>query len=384
MNNSSLTSDISLYNRIIASLPIILLFAFNVGSRQLFIVLDSVDVVIEGFFVLSVIYFLSFMVGRAEYRKLRVIVLVFYVYLIISSLFSTDTLYGLQKAFLGLIVPFLSFEIFIKKYRNELTVIDGLVILVVLLDIIAVVYKIRMGFFVRSVNFGVLGPITLGWLNGMAFLSLVLQKKKRFGSILLILIFFLVILWTGSKGPLIASLLITVFGFRRVFGAKLKTAVYVILGISIMSTFLMTYGQEIRSVRSITEFVSNPDEYSQGVGSGSIGTRQDYLNISKEMFFESPIFGVGFGGWNSSALAGHKYPHNVLFEILAELGIIGLILLIIFLINFRYFNTFGYIALFGFLSLMFSGDFSYLRYAIFPLLIAYYFYVKKEGKSIDT
>jgi|GEM_PF-5197573 len=56
--------------------------------------------------------------------------------------------------------------------------------------------------------------------------------------------------------------------------------------------------------------------------------RATYLNDSLELFAEAPVLGVGIGayGIRSEGIDYYMYPHNILLEIGAELGSIGLIL----------------------------------------------------------
>ncbi len=61
------------------------------------------------------------------------------------------------------------------------------------------------------------------------------------------------------------------------------------------------------------------------------------LALSKMSTFHNALFGIGIGGYNSFFDAGDVaiYPHNIFFEIVCELGIIGL-LVFIFLLFFAF------------------------------------------------
>lgn len=376
-----LAPKVNFHQRIFRAIPITVLFFFNIGIKEVFNIFNIYDIVTEGALILMVCVFFIFMLGSPQYSRLKLVIYLFYFYLVISGLSSSDPPYGLQKAFLGLMTPLLCFEVFSKSKRTDQAVVDGLVLTVLLINIIAIPYKLRYGFFIRAVNFGVLGPITFGWLNGMAFLVLILQRKKSLLKSFLSLSFFLSILWTGSKGPLIASVLIIIFAYKRVIGEKLKSKILVFIGFLGIVLFLSIYGNEIRSIRSLMAY-AEAGSGTQVASTQSINIRQFYLERSHALFVENPLFGVGFGGWNNSNLVDHKYPHNLIYEVLAELGVIGLIFLVLLLIFFKYNTLLGYVGLFGIIALMFSGDFSYLRYALLPLLFSYYFHNKKNGELV--
>ena len=59
-------------------------------------------------------------------------------------------------------------------------------------------------------------------------------------------------------------------------------------------------------------------------GSGRLGL----VDVAVDMFKNNPLIGVGFGGYN---LWGNydAYPHNIILEILAEMGIVGLLFIVL-------------------------------------------------------
>jgi O-antigen ligase len=70
----------------------------------------------------------------------------------------------------------------------------------------------------------------------------------------------------------------------------------------------------------LVEFFDSPDEYMEGVGRGSFGSRFDNYKYSLILFQDNLFFGVGFGGWQGDYM-NMKYPHNILFELISETGI---------------------------------------------------------------
>jgi len=89
-------------------------------------------------------------------------------------------------------------------------------------------------------------------------------------------------------------------------------------------------------------------------GDEPINSRIEELRISKELFLEHPIFGVGFGGFRSynDFTEAVKYPHNIFAEMAVEGGVVGLIILcsvlfVMFIYSYR-------LSLFSFIFLLFS------------------------------
>lgn len=354
----------------------IVLLYINIGSKEIFRFFEANDFVPFGVAFFSLLSLTLLLNSSKEYTELFLYSVIFYLFLLTMSFGSNSLDYGLQKAFLGLLLPMTLFNFFSKREWTEEEIIDYLVIAVFIVSIIGILFKLREGFFDRSVRFGLLGPIPFGWLNGMAFLALVLQKHKKMNVVFLALFFFAMVIWTGSKGPLIGVVFMTLVFFNRIIGKEISSKFTVLVLIIITGFVLDAYSDDIRAVKNITDFIANPEEYSEGVGKGSIGTRADYFNISLNLFYQNPILGVGLGGWQENSLMDHKYPHNVFFELLSEIGILGLLFWVVLLLKLKYNSIFAYIGVFGLVALMFSGDFSYFRYAFYPLLIGYYLHIK--------
>lgn len=58
----------------------------------------------------------------------------------------------------------------------------------------------------------------------------------------------------------------------------------------------------------------------------NVEARAGYLRAVAPLFLDAPLFGVGFGGFAATGL--HEYPHNMVAEVAAELGMAGLVLLL--------------------------------------------------------
>jgi len=359
----------------------IVLYFIMIGSKEVFTFLGQGDFVFGGVLALSVILSFSFVKHPAKYSKLYLVGCLFYLFLFIMSLKPLDFEYGFQKAFLGLFVPLALFGFICKKQWNEAELLRYFILSILIISSVAILYKSRFGIFTRSVSFGLLGPIPFGWVNGMALLAVALKREKKIFDFLLIAFFFLMVIWSGSKGPLVAFFIISIFFFNRILGNKFSTKLVVGLLLTVAFLFVKSYSEDIRAVRTIMKYIEDPEGYTEGAGQGSIGAREYYVNYSLDLFENNPFSGVGFGGWSNSPIVTHKYPHNIYVELLSEVGLIGVFLFCLLLFNIKFKSIFGYMGLFGMLCLSFSGDFSYFRYSLFLLLISTY--LVKEHKTLE-
>jgi O-antigen ligase len=57
----------------------------------------------------------------------------------------------------------------------------------------------------------------------------------------------------------------------------------------------------------------------------NVTARSDFLGEAMALFLQAPLLGVGLGGFSATGV--HLYPHNVIAETAAELGVVGLLAL---------------------------------------------------------
>ena len=146
-----------------AYLMFIFLYSINISFVYVY---DSIPS-----FILCVFFFLICCLSALTYNnKFYLYLLLISVFLIISSLFSQSTEYGLFKLNVGLLLPMSLVALLIPfKNNNEEIFKISFVHLMVLLNVITIFIKIKIGFFSRASNFGLFGPITFGWLNSYLF-----------------------------------------------------------------------------------------------------------------------------------------------------------------------------------------------------------------------
>ena len=254
----------------------------------------------------------------------------------------------------------------ISKYADHF--IDSIIRVSAFILILTILYKLNFGFWDRGTRFFLNGPNVYGWMMALAG---VLSFYRYFQTnyiyyIYYFIIFLLAILWTSSKRPFIA-LIGGIFLFLML-ERKVGKLLFGIIIFSGVITFLF-----------INDFV--PDRYQAiyrlMIGTtvqadfGSIGIRQLTYNDGLKIFSEHLLFGIGIGNWDiysstSAQYGSLTYPHNIIIEILAEHGLVGMLLFGgTFVITFWHTSRLGRtIMIMFFMCLIFSGDMEYWRFIV--------------------
>ena len=275
-----------------------------------------------------------------------------------SSLFgSTMPEYGAFKYFnliavCIVVIPLL----YASLVRIGILNFGRLFILVMLALLVAsIAYKAKFGFFDRTIPFFMNGPIVFGRLMGLAaILSLFVLKGPV--RLLSFSVFGLAVVWTMSKGPLLALATATLFSLfwliqgkdriRLVLGAGLVFGLGSFLAWDFLTT--ISWGR----LTAIADLLGAVGDRSS-IDFGSIGSRKSIFIGTLSLIAEHP-FGVGLGSWSLmvSESFGLQYPHNIFLELWSEAGIL-----------------LGTLALVPFLAFLFPGP-SALRGAGLFLLFA--------------
>ena len=171
---------------------------------------------------------------------------------------------------------------------------------------------------------------------------------------------------TGSRGPLISLILtLTVWMISVSGAARVRKAIVTALIGTLAVSALLLAGNQI-------EMATNA-YLSRGQNQGFVeeSGRPQLFEIAMNDFLSSPVIGVGLGEYGQSAIRGSKayswdssnqgyYPHNIILELLAEVGVLGVILVAVamrpgkWLLDLR--NPYFYLFLLTFLYSMTSGD----------------------------
>ncbi|MDP9482825.1 MAG: O-antigen ligase family protein [Chloroflexota bacterium] len=89
-------------------------------------------------------------------------------------------------------------------------------------------------------------------------------------------------------------------------------------GIGIVTALAIVAGLGLfdRVSSLLTTFLAEPD----------VTSRASYINESGRLFWSHPFLGVGLGGFAATGM--DDYPHNLGFELAAELGVLGVLLVV--------------------------------------------------------
>ncbi len=274
--------------------------------------------------------------------------------LMMLSLFYTPNFeYGLKKVFefmftttVACFIPFFLFRnlLIISRFLGTILLI-GIVFVVVIL--IANPYSTSFEFKTKIGS----NYLLIQHMSGMAGLIIlyyyVMRAKSVRYTIWLFSLFVTimgVILYVGGKGPVLAFVVTTFFmSIKSVKVTKrislllhskrqlLFPILVIVTGSAVLTFFMFT--QDFSALIWRIGFIFSGEHYSQV-------ERLENARIALTLFQQNPFFGVGIGGFSahSFVLEGverFRYPHNIIIEVLSELGLVGF-LLFSFIITFSF------------------------------------------------
>lgn len=183
------------------------------------------------------------------------------------------------------------------------------------------------------------GYLTVGYIIGIALVILLYKEiyKKEY-RILLFIFLFIALLTTGARGPLIFFILILIFYIysRKSIFLKVNLKVFLIIGIffAIVIPYLMNkydfsdlFDRTFNRLTALEVAKKDSAANDRLKRISFVISKVDAKHIIQGYGFAS--FGMEYTGYDI-----RTYPHNIILEILFELGLLGLIvyLLYIFLI----------------------------------------------------
>jgi len=282
----------------------------------------------------------------------------------ISILWSTDAAFGAEKFFNLLLSVNIAVFLFLSVEQEFGSRELAKSLLVYLLGLLAatVWYKARLGLFDRYVPFLLLGPITFARLMGLGMV-LGLFVLRGAARVLATLAFGLAILWTASKGPILAAALVFLAWAVSREGRRLFRWGYLIPVIAVVFGVIAA-GQKLeldilQLGRLSVLWTLDIDDVARHGAANSISVRFWLAAHSLDLIAARP-FGVGLGGWAMSVANnfGLEYPHNLVLELWSEAGLLfgsaALATFCAFLVAER--SVWKYAALFSFLAQLVSGD----------------------------
>lgn len=297
----------------------------------------------------------------------------------ITLLWSPDIGYGAYKFFNLLLSVNLALLFWIGAIRDhgEQALARALVLSLSAMLAGVVWYKLQFGFFDRSVKFFLQGPITFARLMGLAMILCAFHTRGLI-RLVSVLLFFAAIVWTGSKGPIIAAAVTLIILVLCSKDRQLRNNV--LLGLAVYFAASLWALQQLefdflRLDRLAILWSFDPDSFNREGNYDSFTGRYWVAVRTLDLIVTHP-FGTGLGGWESmiNKSLGLTYPHNLFLELWSEAGVLigsaALLSFTAFVVSPR--SAWKYCALFFFIAQMFSGDLLDARYLLAFSILSYF------------
>ena len=172
-------------------------------------------------------------------------------------------------------------------------------------------------------------PRLLGLVNlvNVFFFSTAKTKGRKifFLALIAVTLFFEIV--AATRGPLVAFAICTIIYILAFWKTKsiYRFSLIVLLVIGLVGLFALAPGMQ---KTRMTENISIDQ---------SALTRAFLYSLSFRLFLQHPILGVGFNGFSQALpswakAVGVVYPHNIFLEHASEMGIVGLLAFVLFLL----------------------------------------------------
>ena len=334
------------------------------------------------FIILSVPLFMS--VKSISFSSSRRLLYFFIGFVAISPLlwsFYGFNEYGVEKYvnFILIILPLIFIVTNLFKYKDVSIFFNVLLLFITLLSVLG---AIKVGGTMERLSVLGGGPIVFARWMMIGILILFFLKKKKVVYVLLLLFFFVLALAAGSRGPVLALVLTFSVYFFLNFQ---RVIIRLFVGGFLISTIFLLVGHGF----SINDF--GKAERLVTKDSTSKNVRLKFAKRSLELVIAYP-FGVGIGNWQDYCnktkpfhLLKHQYPHNLVLEVFAELGLIGGVLLLLLILKSLYLTYFRmtnisnsyeiysllfYLQIFLFVNSCFSGNLNDARFLFVVIAIS--------------
>ena len=305
--------------------------------------------------IVSVVYLISvlilfFSIKNTVFSKSKILLYSFYLLVLITGpvlwLIFDVTEFGFEKFinFWLIIVPVSI--IIIEKYNRD-DVVKTFYILLGVSCFLALLSSVGLSISARDDGrLAALGggPIVFARWMGFGILSLLLLpvKIRAFYKYLVIFLFFILALASGSRGPILA-LFLTGFIFMILNFNKVIVKISIVFCLLFSLLLFPGIGKKISSVVEFDRVFMNVSK--KGGSKQSTSTRTN-LAIGSFILLQNYPLGVGAGNWQTLSneispthMMPLEYPHNLLLEVACEYGIqtlLLLLLLLLFVLNLSY------------------------------------------------
>jgi O-antigen ligase len=292
----------------------------------------------------------------SEQKSIVYLFLIFGLLLGISYIYTVSPDYGFRKILrfnTFAVTMFISPLLIIKSPADSkrlLSYFYFLLVIIIGIMLLQFVYFLKWGDFAivlaywNRISIPGANPIQVSRFLaiGAAMMIALLIRNKPSQSLHYFAILFVILLsiiLSGSRGPLV-SIIIGSIVYAILYERKHSSRIfgYGILAIGTIITLLLLLPESLTQ-RFFDISQGSVIMTQQGVRRiSTIATRFEFWSMSLQAWFSSiTSFFIGLGAGSFSSLFIWRdwrwYPHNLIFEIIAELGLIGLVIGILFIIK---------------------------------------------------
>jgi len=292
----------------------------------------------------------------SEQKSIVYLFLIFGLLLGISYIYTVSPDYGFRKILrfnTFAVTMFISPLLIIKSPADSkrlLSYFYFLLVIIIGIMLLQFVYFLKWGDFAivlaywNRISIPGANPIQVSryLAIGAAMMIALLIRNKPSQSLHYFAILFVILLsiiLSGSRGPLV-SIIIGSIVYAILYERKHSSRIfgYGILAIGAIITLLLLLPESLTQ-RFFDISQGSVIMTQQGVRRiSTIATRFEFWSMSLQAWFSSiTSFFIGLGAGSFSSLFIWRdwrwYPHNLIFEIIAELGLIGLVIGVLFIIK---------------------------------------------------
>lgn len=170
----------------------------------------------------------------------------------------------------------------------------------------------------------------------LVFAIFVRGACRTLGLLIVCMSFVVTTAFLGGRAPLLGFILSAVFIFVIGLGRQTSAedrrrlnAKRLLIGTALVAVAIAVFSTvDFAVVDRLGQLLGG----SQAGYSSSVDQRLEYYSLSLEVWQSSPWIGVGAGGWPMAAGIGDSrlYPHNLVLEILCEIGVVGFFVFLAF------------------------------------------------------
>jgi hypothetical protein len=332
-----------------------------------FVFIVPIYLSLKGITALNIVFFTGLIISnstiylKVQFSELFLFSFLFLVYLSSYFLFDIGT-YGIEKSimlilslilYLIISISVLNINMFLI-YTSYLITIAGFIILIIFLqngESLSVNNRLESG---------IINPIWMGRFAAVAFI-IIYDKNKTRKNFLFLAVNFIIVIFSGSKGPLLGLIAVYLFHYRKNISF---TRLILFLGLS--AIFIITFLNMTFIEFFVSRFLSfNPN--SQELIQEIEGDRLSMFFRTTKNYIENidiPVFLFGLGPNQSSyyyygsVIDERWYPHNIILELLYEYGFCSIFLFLFALRKSEFWkkSLINSLILFCLVNSFFSGD----------------------------